>query len=306
MKVVWLGLDDTGGCVLHWQDLRHHLRDHHGVTLLDAAKSWLISEIEDLHHPDWIVVDECNANGYVNIRFDRARKCRLAVREHDWWNRRRRNVWYPQEPELVLACYSRPLNYIPGYRDSLRERPGWKYVPHVINTKRFHAYTEHRPYIVGFYGKHGTMYDHRTRAREQILALKRIGIPVWVGKHSGYWHNGPGTNDGVDYCYNDELADKLRQCQMVWVDSPDRFGACVLKYLEAAACGCLIFGEAPFDDATRAVVPCNPEDIPVVVQHYSEYSGAREMQAYRGWERVSKFHSIEAKAQEIMTLLEIG
>ena len=299
MRVIWLGIDDTGGCVLHWHELRLELAKH-GVELMGPGYSWegkkTLSELlREVGTPDWIVLDDCNAKGYVPIKWDCEPDCKVAVREHDWWNRHRFGLHERIAPDLTMGCYDRPMD------TQGRSRPGWTLVPHAVNTERFCPNGEERQYAIGFYGKHGKMYEHRTRARREIMKRK----DAWVGTHGGYWHDGTEHNDGVHTFYNDNLAAKLRQCKMLWVDSPDNFGACVLKYLEAAASGCVLIGEVPF----RAVrlVPymsqVEPEDIHDKIAHFLSLPTLHEYGVFT--RRHAKLnHSLPVRAREIVELLE--
>ncbi len=304
MRVIWLGIEDVGGCVLHWNDLRRRLHHTHGVELHGPDYSWPLGQpgprlselLEKTGTPDWLVLDDCNAKGYVNMKWDCTPDCKVAVREHDWWNRHRGRLHDRIKPDLVMGCYDRPLDV---YR---RDVPGWTLVPHPVNTRRFAPNGSERPYPVGYYGKHGKMYGHRTVARRAI----RDRGDAWIGQHGGYWHV-KENNDGVHTFYNEKLAEKLAQCKSLWVDSPDNKHACVLKYFEGAASGCLLIGQMPFNreayfpDGT--IIPCEPEEVSEVVDWYADHDAVRKNVTESLRDYVVQHHSVEARAKQVMDLL---
>jgi len=305
MRVIWLGIEDTGGCVLHWNDLRAHLADNHDVELHGPDYTWPLGQrpgpslsalLLEVGTPDWIVFDDCNAKGYVNIRWDCQPDCKVAVREHDWWNSHRGKLHGRINPDLVMGCYDRGLG---EYR---RDVPGWRLVPHAVNTRRFSPNGSSRPYAIGFFGKHGKMYEGRTEARREI----RKRSDAWIGQHGGYWHV-KENNDGVHTFYNEKLAEQLAQCKTLWVDSPDNKGSCVLKYFEGAASGCLLVGERPFNgDAyfpSDAMVSCAPSEVGEVVDWYAAHDELREAITEKSLNHVREHHSIEVRAQQIMDTL---
>jgi len=232
-------------------------------------------------------VDDCNALGYVPLRWDVVPDCKVAWREHDFWNRHRRSYGERINPDLILSCYASS-----PFRSSYK----FRHVPHAVDTSVFHAGNgQDRPYRIGFYGKHGGMYRHRTEARRVIRQIEG----AWVGTHGGYWKNGRPHNDGVHTFYNGTLADALRKVRVLWVDSPDRFNAGVLKYFEGGACGCILIGEKPSGSEFPAdnVVVCEPEEIPDMLDHLHPQLGALAAN------EVKQKHSVEVRAGEIVDLL---
>lgn len=304
MRVLWFGINDEGGCVLSFHELRCELRDRHGVELAGPGYSWEIgtgtrklSEILEGEY-DWIVLDDSNAKGYVPIIPDVHPSARIAWRENDWHNRRRWQAASRWEPEIIFGL----LDRAPG-QDPWREHPGWKWLPHAVTTSRFHPGNgQERIFNAGFYGRTGAAYRTRTEARRRLSGRD----DVWIGQHGGYWKDGKQHDNGTTTFYNDNLADRLRLVKCLYV-APGNMGSCVMKYFEGAACGCLLFGEIPYGwDAifpSASIVRCSPEEVNDVVDFYSSHDVTREQIAERATRRCLEEHSIERRAEQIMEVL---
>ena len=228
MKVLWLGMNDEGGCVLHWHKLRLEL-EKLGVTLVGPGYFWPgeghISLSHILSHtgmPDWIVLDDCNAKGYVPIVWDVMPPCLVAWREHDFHNRHRQSAGHRIDPDLILGCYKRGKQC---KSDPFRDHPEWTFVPHAVDTDLFRPQRD-KKWELGLYGACNN--DQYVLRRDAKKALAGRG---WVGQHTGYWHDGTERSDGIKSFYNDHLADVLGQVKAVWVDGGWLDGI-VLKYFE--------------------------------------------------------------------------
>jgi hypothetical protein len=303
MRVLWLGINDDPGCVLHFHELRCELRDAHGVTLAGPGYSWpygesrCLSDLAGNEGFDWIVLDDTNALGYVRVNWDFRPAAKVAWREGDWHNGYRKETAVAIRPDAILSCVDRPSSP----QDEFRDHPGRTLVPMAVNTKRFHPRCGPRRYAVGLFGKVGKAYASRTAAR---CALSPRG-DAWLPTHGGYWRDGRGSAPGATF-YNDELADALRDCAMVWVDGSD-YGVFLNKYNEAAACGCLLVGEVPYNWSAyypeASMVRCCPEEVNEVVDFYADHDRAREEIAERATEHCLENHSIEARAKQVMEVL---
>jgi len=294
MNILWLGINDEGGCTLHWHKMREALARDHDVTLAgpgytygDGAKK--ISQILSgfpCREWDWIVMDDCNAKGYVPVSFD-VKPCKVAWREHDYWNRHRHGL--ARVSDLILGCYpSSP------FADSEK----WVHIPHAVDTETFFSGNGSRKHPIGMYGKCGTCYDNRTAAKKMIRTIPG----AWLGHHGGYWKNGAKPNDGKKYFYNEKLAAALREVGALWVDSPDNKQALVLKYFEGAACGCVLLGEVPAGDGMfpkQFMVECAPEEIPDALNSMPKELGSQAA------EHVHEHHSVGVRAGQIMEVLNV-
>ena len=306
MKVVWLGMNDEGGCVLGWHELREHLRDEYGVILVGPGYGTNVlmdlQAIADSFRPDWIVLDDCNAKGYVPLQIpSRPKNVRIAWREHDWHNGYRKQTAYKLQPDLIMGCVER--RKVEVDKDPFRHHKAWVLVPHPINTRRFTYGVGERDYGVGLYGKTGACYGDRTKAK-RVIAERGSG---WLPLHGGYWHNGKPHNDGIRTFYNDKLAKALRNVKCLWVDGSD-YNVFLAKYLEGAASGCLLIGKKPFAWTSYfpedGMVECQPDDINRIVDFYIQNERARLIITRRMREYVEEHHSIEVRAKEIIDLLE--
>ena len=297
MKVLWLGMNDETGCVWHWHELRLCLKEQHGVILKGPGYSYPdnpripLSSLLD-GDEDWIVLDDCNAMGYVNIVPDVRPNAKVAWREHDWHNKRRQANAEQWHYDLVMGCY---------------RRDGWypkhfKLVPHAINTERFHPGNgQLRPWQIGMYGKtckHA--YPERIEARQ---AIKKCS-DSWLPTHGGYWRDGRGS--GPITRYNDQLAHDLRHVACLYV-SGGRWNGMVLKYLEGAASGCLLMGNVPcgWEESfpKDSMLPCEPGEVGEFADWFADHEEQRAEFARIATERALKEHSIEARAEQIMEVL---
>ena len=316
MRVFWFGMDDGGACVLHWHELRQHLAEHHGVELFGPGYSWapgqkhvLLSQILARHGtPDWIVLDDANARGYVPMAWDVAPKCRIAWREHDWHNGHRIQVAMKIKPDLILGTTERVLGENPPkHGDPMRKHSGWRLVPHPVNTERFHLPGKKeeidRLFRLGFYGMVNKAYPARLAAMPVIRARQIERQDVWMPPHGGYWRDGRGSSAKTRY--NDELAEELRHVSCLWVSGGQGKEA-VLKYFEGGASGCFLIGEKPagWDKlfSVSAFIECPPEEINAVVDGLKP--AVREEAARVMFDQIERYHSIPARAFQIMGLLE--
>ena len=242
MKVLWLGMDDTLGCTWHWHELRLYLRDHYDVDLAGPGYSWeygigqVLASSIGMDDYDVVVLDDCNAMGYVPIAWDIRPKAKLAWREHDWHNKQRQQIAAALKPDKILGCYKRRA--VREWSDPFGSDPNWSYVPHAVNTERFNPGPDPRKYKYGMYGMVANCYPGRAAARQELRGRKDSWLPV----HGGYWMDGRGSNKQT--YYNDKLADALRDVTALWV-SPGQGGGMLLKYFEGAASGCLLVGVRP-------------------------------------------------------------
>jgi len=304
MRVLWLGINDEHGCVLHWHDLRCRLRDEHGVTLAGPGYSWdmgtgprYVSQLVEKANPDWVVLDDCNALGYVPLIWDQAPKCRVAWREHDWHNRFRQEAGVKIKPDLILSCYERSL----PVNDRFRDDPHRVFMPHAVSTHRFHPGNgQVRTFDVGIYGTTSAGYEERREAKKAIRTMRNSWCPV----HGGYWKDGRGS--GPVTRYNDELAADLRRLKCMWVSS-GKWNGVVLKYFEGAASGCMLFGVRP-DGWERcfpeeAMVECPPEEAQDVAEWYAKKDSLRQVVAEKATTHCLEHHSVEARASQIMEVL---
>ena len=301
MRVLWIGMDDENGCVLHFRDLREHLQEAYGVKLVGPGYTYpygqkpgpLISDLLVQAGPvDWVVFDDCNARGHIGVNWD-VRPERLAIREHDWWPGFAKEWRRRLKPDLIMGCYLRP------------ELPeNFVHVPQAVNTERFRSNGMAREFGVGFYGMTGKAYPKRGAARAVIA--KRDD--AWIGQHTGYWHDGATRSDGVKSFYNDHLADALRKVKCLWVDSPERYQNCVMKFFEGAASGCLLIGQRPYGwehyFPRGSMVTCEPEYVEQTVDFYADKEPARRAISVPAMFHCRKHHSIEARAKQIMEVLE--
>jgi len=301
-RILWLGMDDSKGCVLHWHDLRCRLRDEHGVTLAGPGYSWefgqkhAISEFGD--DWDWIVLDDCNAMGYVPIMWDVRPKCPIAWREHDWHNVRRQQNAAIFMPDLVLSCYEREM----PITDIFRDHPNRHFVPHPVSTKRFNPGNgQERTWDAGLYGTLGAGYEDRRVARASIVSL---GERAWLPVHGGYWRDDRGSGEKTRY--NDELARDLRRVKCLWVNG-GKWNGIVMKYFEGAASGCLLVGTKPdgwdLCFPPNSMVECEPEKAAEVMQDFADDEIARRYVSEHATEHCLKEHSVEARARQIMEIL---
>ncbi len=301
MKILWLGMNDENACVLHWHDLRCHLRDEHGVTLAGPGYSWDVGEKHSISEFgsdwDWIVLDDCNASGYVPLRWNVQPKCKVAWREHDWHNRFRQEAGHKIKPSVILSCYQRSL----PVNDPFRDDPRRVFVPHAVSTNRFHPGNgQERHWKVGLYGTTASGYDERKTAKRGLRGAPDAWLPV----HGGYWRDGRGS--GPVTRYNDALAEDLRRVKCLWVSS-GKWNGLVLKYFEGAASGCLLFGVKPegWEECfpSDAMIECDPKDALKVSRRYSEDDDLRTEITKSAWEHLQAKHSIPARASQIMEVL---
>lgn len=307
---MWLGINDENGCVQHFHELRLELKNKHGVELVGPGYSWPMMEgrfnlsviIDAYGKPDWIVLDDSNALGYVPLRIaGHPSGVKVAWRENDFHNKYRQATGNVIDPDLIMAILDRPKKGFWG-SDPFRTHPGWELVPHAVNTKRFCPNGNDRPWNIILYGKTGPCYRVRSEAKQVLRGRKDAVLPT----HGGYWRDGRGSIPGKTY-YNDELAALLAQCKMAWVDGSD-YKAAVMKYFECAAAGCLMVGQKPygwhryFPDG--AMVECEPGELPDIIRFYSRMRRARKSVANLALEHVRKYHSTEERAKQIMALLE--
>lgn len=300
MRVLWLGMDDENGCVLHFRDLREEL-ERLGVKLVGPGYTWaygekpapLISDILVRAGPvDWVVYDDCNARGHIAINWD-VRPDLLAIREHDWWPGHAKTLRERLKPDLIMGCYLRPdlpTNFV--------------HVPQAVNTSRFYANGRSRDYAVGFYGATGKCYPKRGEAR-QIIAARDDS---WIGKHTGYWHDGDTRSDGKTSFYNGDLARALRDVKCLWVDAPEQYQNCVLKFFEGAASGCLLIGTKPYGWESYfprgSMVTCEPDQLDDAIDLYANSEPSRRSIAIQAMAHCRAKHSIQRRAAEIMEVLE--
>jgi len=305
MRVLWMGLNDEGGCVLHWHKLRLHLRDEYGVELCGPGYSWesgprILSDIlQEVGKIDWLVLDDANAKGYLPVKIDCAPDAKVAWREHDWHNRNRQAVASAMKPDLIFGCVDRPLN---GEAiDEWRGSPNWHYVPHPVDTELFHPNGE-RDIDVALYGSTAKVYPNRQRAKQ---ILRERGGNAWLPVHGGYWKNGVEHNDGIRTFYNENLAKMLARVKCCFV-SGGHWKGCVLKYFEAAASGCLMFGIPPYpstiDFPYKWLISCKPEEINEVLDDVLRRDGERENTTEECRAHLEEHHSIPARARQIMEL----
>lgn len=303
MKILWLGIDDTGGCVLHWHKLRLRLKQEYGVTLAGPGYSWPFGENRPLSEIargswDWIVLDDCNAKGYVPVRWDIQPDAKIAWREHDWHNRRRQEVAHRIKPDIVLGCYERPLGL-----DPIRSLPGWRLIPQAVDTEWFHANGQARRYAVGLYGQRAKCYPARCAAW-RVMGKRE---DAWRPTHGGYWHSGKKHNDGISTFYNENLATALQEVKTLWVDG-GKWAGCVLKFFEGAASGCLLVGEEPHGWEAcfprESMIRCAPDDLESVVDFYDRNEALRRAIAIPAMIHCRSHHSIEARAKQIVEVLE--
>ena len=306
MRVLWMGMNDEGGCVLHWHRLREHLRDEYGVELCGPGYSWdtgprILSDIlREAGKIDWLVLDDANAKGYLPVKVDCVPDAKFAWREHDWHNRRRQAVATVMKPDLIFGCADRPSG-----EDPFRESPNWHYVPHPVDMDTFHP-NGTRDIDVALYGSTAKVYPNRQRAKRVLMERKARGESVWLPVHGGYWKNGHEHNDGITTFYNENLAKMLARVKCCFV-SGGHWKGCVLKYFEAAASGCLMVGIPPHPSTIpfpyKWLVQTPPEEIDEVVDYALANEEERKEITEECLEHLREHHSIPARARQIMELL---
>ena len=129
----------------------------------------------------------------------------------------------------------------------------------------------------------GSSWKYHKNRREMFEVIKGLDINKITSKF-----------------YGKKYVDRLNRSKIFIVDSSGR-KALVQKYLEGAACGCLLMGELPQDDNNLfedgvSFVCATPENLSSKIMYYLKHNRERAKIAAEGKFRVMKHHNVKNSA----------
>jgi len=308
MKVAWLGTEDTIRHNRQFDSLRHYMRDTYGVTLIGPGytydyrvKTKLSTVLPE--DPDIFVWDDRGCSPLL-VQIDRQPECPCIYIEQDYHQRSRWSIPKKLPAKYIFGSAPRPLppdGLNPWTHQAGKMHPEFdpwighetfRMLPYCINTNVFHNGNGQRDYDGGMFGTITAWYT----ARREVKQLLKHRDGCWVGakKHSKqalYWN---------------DLADRLRQTKVLWVDGSNR-GMFFLKFHEGISCGCLLIGKRPYgwDDLYphEFMVDCEPEDAVDAINEWSAKDEEREEITHAASDWCRTHHDISVRGDAMWEVL---
>ncbi|KAG0141012.1 hypothetical protein CROQUDRAFT_664417 [Cronartium quercuum f. sp. fusiforme G11] len=187
----------------------------------------------------------------------------IIDRPHEMRDMRKEEFYSLANVSLVLAPYAYELF---EYRKKFGTQALLVHQPHFIDAKIFyHPTTDTRPEDIIIAGDLGSFYPFRARLAEMI---RNKTIPGWIRGHPGYEDiknpkdRDPSITANKQEQQLIEFGNDFGKAKICLV-TDSRWGYSVQKYVEAAAAGCLIIGNIPYDRQSQfkqVIVPLSNKD----------------------------------------------